>query len=311
MPSNEGGPASIELRSLQEIGRSHATGRDDPRLSAVHAIISWDGEHWWIRDCGSTNGTQVNTATLDPRARHRLQPGDALTMGSTHFVVDDVEPPGLWLTGVGHPGEIHVPFAERDALLPTPEAPDATVWRTADGTWMFENGRDPPWPLVPGSEVTLRGLTFRADPPRPLAPTAQSSGAPPFLSVMRADFEIAVSPREEEADVTIFADGKVHRIPEKASAYLLAVLARARGADESREGSQRRPTLGDADGWLHLDDARRETGADEELLAVHVHRLRKRLRKLGFADAEHVIERRNRRMRLAITAARVRIVTRD
>jgi hypothetical protein len=307
----DGAAHLLELRPLHELGRTHLRDVDDPLLSAVHAVVSWDGEHWWIRDCGSTNGTRVNTDLLDPRTRHRLRPGDVVTIGATHFVVDDIDPPGLRLTGIGHDAEIHLPFAECDALLPSSENPEASVWRTDDGTWMFENGRDAPWPLVPGSEVTLGGLASRAFPPQPLAPTSRATTTSRALSISRAELEIAVSPSEEEAEVTILVDGEAHRIPEKVSAYLLAVLARGRGAGENRDGRAPRASFGDADGWIHIDDVRRETGADEELLSVHVHRLRKRLRKLGFADAEQVIERRNRRLRLALTGARIRIVTRD
>jgi pSer/pThr/pTyr-binding forkhead associated (FHA) protein len=72
-------------RPITVIGR--ATEADlrvnDPGVSRKHAEIRVAGEEISIADLGSTNGLRVNGATV---ARHRLQNGDRVELGSTTLV---------------------------------------------------------------------------------------------------------------------------------------------------------------------------------------------------------------------------------
>ncbi|MEO0948930.1 MAG: FHA domain-containing protein [Cyanobacteria bacterium J06641_5] len=50
-------------------------------VSRVHAEILHEGEAFYIADLGSSNGTFVNHAPLVTGQRHRLVPGDLISLG--------------------------------------------------------------------------------------------------------------------------------------------------------------------------------------------------------------------------------------
>ncbi len=54
-------------------------------ISRVHAEIHEQDGNWWIKDCGSTNGTFVNHRRLI--CEQMLQAGDALQLADLHFTV--------------------------------------------------------------------------------------------------------------------------------------------------------------------------------------------------------------------------------
>jgi two-component system, NtrC family, response regulator HydG len=54
----------------------------DPLASRVHAIVTFEGDEWWVRDSGSRNGTLVNNQKADEA---RLMDGVTLKIGSTEF----------------------------------------------------------------------------------------------------------------------------------------------------------------------------------------------------------------------------------
>jgi pSer/pThr/pTyr-binding forkhead associated (FHA) protein len=51
---------------------------DDVTVSRDHALLVSRGEHWYLDDCGSLNGTYVNRSRIDS---HRLEEGDELQIG--------------------------------------------------------------------------------------------------------------------------------------------------------------------------------------------------------------------------------------
>jgi pSer/pThr/pTyr-binding forkhead associated (FHA) protein len=78
-------PAEPDARALV-IGRS--IGCDltlgDPTVSRWHAELIRDGDHWIVRDMGSTNGTRVNGWRV---RRAVLEPGDVLALGAQRVVL--------------------------------------------------------------------------------------------------------------------------------------------------------------------------------------------------------------------------------
>jgi pSer/pThr/pTyr-binding forkhead associated (FHA) protein len=50
-------------------------------VSRIHADIRVEGETYYIEDVGSSNGTYINNSPLPMGNRHRLRPGDRISLG--------------------------------------------------------------------------------------------------------------------------------------------------------------------------------------------------------------------------------------
>jgi hypothetical protein len=57
----------------------------DIAVSGAHARIERVGRRWMVRDLGSTNGTRVNDARIEPRGA--LREGDVLSIGTVRLQV--------------------------------------------------------------------------------------------------------------------------------------------------------------------------------------------------------------------------------
>ena len=55
-------------------------------VSRNHATISLEGDHYFIEDVGSSNGTYLNGMRLTPANRHLLNPGDKIELGKDSLV---------------------------------------------------------------------------------------------------------------------------------------------------------------------------------------------------------------------------------
>lgn len=292
------------LRSSQWIGRDQRCELrvDAPRVSEVHASIAWDGRRWLLRDRNSTNGTFVNDVRLGVGAR-ALKVGDRVAFGGETevWLVEDVAPPGLILEPVEGGEPVHVGAS---ALLPSTERALVTVLRSSAGAWSVETSTDA-WTLKDGDEVTVDGRRLRAIVPAPHGATEEDEDASAEPTLAHAELVIGVTHHEEDADLTLKVGTVSHRILDRAPLYLLALLARARS--DSPTG----PSLKSADGWLGVEEVRRQLDVSPELLNLHVFRVREALRELGIRDANEIIERRKGRMRIGLDPSRLSIVRVD
>jgi pSer/pThr/pTyr-binding forkhead associated (FHA) protein len=50
-------------------------------VSRVHADMRLESDTYYIEDVGSANGTYINNLPLSPGNRHRLRPGDRISLG--------------------------------------------------------------------------------------------------------------------------------------------------------------------------------------------------------------------------------------
>ncbi|MBR8833234.1 MAG: FHA domain-containing protein [Stigonema ocellatum SAG 48.90 = DSM 106950] len=55
-------------------------------VSRIHADIRVEGDAYYIEDAGSSNGTYINNLPLLPGNRHRLRPGDRISLGKGDLV---------------------------------------------------------------------------------------------------------------------------------------------------------------------------------------------------------------------------------
>jgi ribosomal protein L40E len=55
-------------------------------VSRIHADIRIEGDSCYIEDVGSSNGTYINNLPLLPGNRHRLRPGDRISLGKGDLV---------------------------------------------------------------------------------------------------------------------------------------------------------------------------------------------------------------------------------
>ncbi len=90
---------------------------DNMGVSRSHARIEYDRGAYYVRDEGSSNGTFVNDRRID---RHRLSPGDAISIGKFNLQVGiDAAPQDA-------------ARAARSALAESPEVADGTMVLTTD-----------------------------------------------------------------------------------------------------------------------------------------------------------------------------------
>ncbi|HET9624688.1 MAG TPA: FHA domain-containing protein [Kofleriaceae bacterium] len=77
------GGRAVTLTSRVLLGRSAVCSVviEDPRVSAEHAVITWSGQCWEVRDLGSRNGTSLDGARLAPGARTPVRRDARLSLG--------------------------------------------------------------------------------------------------------------------------------------------------------------------------------------------------------------------------------------
>ena len=60
-----------------------AASAEDPAASRKHAQLWRDGEHWYLRDLGSLNGTRVNGVRVIEATEVRA--GDRVSLGGASY----------------------------------------------------------------------------------------------------------------------------------------------------------------------------------------------------------------------------------
>jgi hypothetical protein len=76
---------ALKLRPVTEIGRDagNAIVIDDPHISAKHAELRFERGQWWLRDLGSSNGTDLNGEPV--RAVVGVRAGDVIQCAGVRF----------------------------------------------------------------------------------------------------------------------------------------------------------------------------------------------------------------------------------
>src|SRR5215207_4507666 len=83
------GTQAVELRPVNSLGRhpNNTIQLLDKIVSKEHCIIEQRGEHFWLRDLGSLNGTFINNERV--RGEAPLKHGDEIALGATRGRFDD------------------------------------------------------------------------------------------------------------------------------------------------------------------------------------------------------------------------------
>lgn len=270
------------LCSLHLIGRSRAAHTRIPRdeVSAQHALITWQGEAWGLRDLGSRNGTWLDARRLPVGVNVPLQEGSRVGIGAPEitFTVLSVEPP--------------VPSAQRGdqiieggadlLVLPSEDDPRFLVLRDDELGWRLatEEGGGP---VSDGDLLRIDGQDWRLSIPEIPSRTAEPrdlSGATTPGVIFK------VSEDEEYVEIALQVGGEAMALPSRAHHYLLLTLARARIQDQAQGVSDAQQ------GWLYTEDLIRMLRYSTNQLYVALHRARREVQGLGLDPAIELVEHR-------------------
>jgi hypothetical protein len=266
----------------------------DHAASNDHASVFWTGERWEARDLGSTNGTFVDGALLQPKQNAPLKRGTVLRFGSDPErweLIDDRGP--VVVARSMETGEVR---AAEGGLLALPDATNVVVCVVMDseGRWVIEEPDGSRRPVRNIEEVTVAGQTWELTPP-PASPVAGTFKAKPSLSLATLTLRFHVSRDEEHVRIEAVDGEHVVSLGERAGFYMLLVLARERLKDAA-EAKLRE----DEHGWLHVVDLLNAVRIEEGNLNVTIHRLRDAFCKKGIEGAADIVERGSRRIRIGI-----------
>jgi FHA domain len=293
---------SLGPRSL--VGRAEAcvVRLESRRASGEHAVVFWDGEHWYARDLGSRNGTTVDGRRLPVGERGRLGVGSTVSFGDEAEIweLDDAGPPGP--SARAEPGG-EIRTAEYGLLaLPSAADPRVTLFEDRRGRWMVEI--DGETRLAVDQERIEAGGVFRLSVP----PTADAGALPtttPLTShpmlIGTTVLRFEVSRDGEYVALSLVHGDAVTPLGGRVYHDVLLLLAKARLRDR-----EARLPAGEQ-GWLYIDDVLSMLKIDLRHLNTNVFRVRQHLAKTGVLDVGALIERRatTRQIRLGTDAVEI------
>ena len=285
------------------VGRAPEAGLriDRPSVSWRHASIRWTGRGWELQDLGSLNHTYLNGNRIEPGTRSLLRIGSRLRFGDggSEWLVVDVDPPEAVATALDDNSRI----SPIDGLivLPSPDAPEVSLYRQADGTWIAE-GPDRVWEPERDEIVQAGGRRFRFEPGSAVHATSTSvrrSVTPGAIAL-----EFLVSRNEEQVDLTIVYGGQRSALKPRAHSYLLLTLARQRLQD------QQDPELpATSHGWIEQSRLIKMLATSVSQLALDIYRARRQFSDAGVVDSAQVVERRTTSRELRIGVEKITIST--
>jgi hypothetical protein len=268
-------------------------------VSWRHASVRWTGRGWELQDLGSLNGTFVNGQRIEPGARALLRIGSRLRFGDNQceWLVVDVDPPDAVATALDDGSRV----SPHDGLivLPSPDSPELSLFRRADGTWIAE-GPDRVWEPARDEIVVAGGRRFRFEPGSEVHATSTSLGT--RLTPAAIALEFCVSRNEEQVDLSIVHGGQRTSLKPRAHTYLLLTLARARIADQANASL---PAT--SHGWLEQSRLLRMLATTLSQLTLDIYRARRQFSDAGVIDSAQIVERRTTSRELRIGVERLSI----
>lgn len=269
---------------------------DEPRVSAFHAELIWDGRGWLVQDLGSRNGTVIGARTIVAGEQVALERGVELMLGgrARFRLIDDSAPHLIATTPAG---EVRVASDEL-LSLPTDDEPELTIYRDLDDRWMVESSNGVAVPAIEGETIFAGGRPWRLMLPTSLPETRELAND---LRVHGVDFRFRVSRDGEHVELSLFESGREIIVETRAHLALLLELARVRLEDAASLPESER-------GWVHRDDLPKLLAVEPHMPNLWIHRARRQLAALGVRDAAMLIERRANATQLRIGVRRLEII---
>jgi hypothetical protein len=286
-------PEDVVLYPEHTLGRSKSCllRVSHPGVSALHAVIFWADEAWFIKDLGSRNGTFVNGRRLAAGVREPLTKGTKLELGAAgpEFEFADESPPQPLLVAADDPTFYR--WISDSLAIPSEEQPEALLFVGQSGDWCLESEAGV-LRIEEHGLFTLGGRTFRLIASRGVPATATAEEQ---LTLPEALLKFSVSSDEEHVELTVDARGRSVSLGHRAHHYLLLTLARERQKQQDTglsPGSQ---------GWLERHDLERMLRQTQQHINLAVWRARRQFAEAGFADAINIVERRGSELRIGTT----------
>lgn len=286
------------LRTRHLIGRSRAmhTVIAQPEVSGQHAVLSWVGHHWVVRDLGSRNGTLINGTPIEAGLDVALKVGDQLRFGESPQILtlSSDAPPAPFAIGEGQ----HAMGEGQLLALPSVDDPVALIQFEGQDGWTLSTEAETR-PVRDGEVLEVRGKRWTLALPENLAPTADLGSRPRLLKDLT--LHLSVSPDEEFVAVQVILPEATHTLPARAHHYLLLVLARLRLRDKEAGHSPQQQ------GWIYNDRLQQMLKASANRVNLSIFRLRREMEALEVLDAQDLVERRTTTQQLRLGVDQIRI----
>lgn len=269
----------------------------DPRISAFHVELIWDGRGWNLQDLGSRNGTSVQGRPAAPGQTIALELGDEVTLaGSARFSLIETSAPHL--IAMAPDGEVREAVDEM-LSLPSDDEVELTIYRACDDSWVVESA-DGTRPANEREPVFAGGRSWRLMLPTTIPDTRELDQQ---WSVHRSQLRFLVSRDGEHVELELIAAGDTLALEPRAHLMLLLTLARVR---QSEAEAEQLPSS--EHGWVYRDELPKMLGIQPHLVNIWIHRARKQLAAAGVRDAATIIERRANGSQLRVGARSLTIL---
>lgn len=270
----------FHLAARTMVGRSRGA---DLRLSGAsisgeHAVISWQGGVWSVRDLASRNHTLHNGRRLKVGVDYPLRRGAALDFGPRGprwILEDDSEPVPIAISNTG----LRRHALDNVLVLPDEEHSWGTVWRE-NGRWWAQDQHGGERPVLDHDQLVLGGVSWTLRLNEQPAPTVEDGGG---LCV--ADLRLLITESLDGETIHVEARAGETRIDLGLRVHHLLYLrlGEALLADIDEPQAEQ--------GWLYVDELDRRCDLQRYMINKHVARLREQLIENGVVDGSGIIQR--------------------
>ncbi len=271
---------SFRLSARTLVGRSPSCllRLTDSLASGEHAILSYTGSGWELRDLGSKNGSFVDGMRVQPGTTVAVHQGAIIGFGAKDgWVLEDASAPPLLAVDLAT-AEV-VCAVDGVLVLPTEDDPQASVYETKRGEFIVESEVEPPRKLGGTEVLSVGGRVFRIEPPDIPEGTPFAEEGPAIGNVT---LRFHVSRNEEHVDLVILHGDLEIPLPRREHLYVLLTLARLRLEDADEAIAER--------GWVDRDELQRMLAMGTNALDVAIFRVRRQLTKAGIEGAAEIVE---------------------